>query len=94
MNRDDVLSAIKEAMWTGIYTQWTSPTETESMTVPVTWNQVERFADIIEQRARKDEREACVKRFIDAMMSAQKFDDIVSRGADAIRDMQESGGGE
>jgi len=84
MNRDDVLSAIKEAMWTGIYAQWTSPTEKESMTVPVTWEQVERFAAIIERRARESEREACAARFIDAVMCAHAKDDLLAVGVDAI----------
>lgn len=83
MNRDDVLSAAREAGF-----------NVGRNNINGALFSLTRFADIIEQRARKDEREACVKRFIDAVMSAHKFDDIVSRGADAIRDMQESGGGE
>ena len=38
---------IREAGWSGIYTQWTSPTERESMTVPVTPEQVARFAELV-----------------------------------------------
>ena len=46
---------IKEAGWAGIYTQWVSPTERESMTVPVTTEQVAKFAELVAAA----EREAC-----------------------------------
>lgn len=46
---------IKEAGWAGIYTQWTSATERSIMTVPVTPEQVAKFAELVAAA----EREAC-----------------------------------
>lgn len=43
-SREEVKKAIKDAGWTGIYTHMTSPTTRESLTVPVEWDQIERFA--------------------------------------------------
>jgi len=36
----------REAKWSGIYTAWTSPTERTGITVPVTAEQVTRFASL------------------------------------------------
>ena len=47
MNRDDVIRLARDAGWTGIYSQWVSPTEREHLTVPVTIEQIERFAKIV-----------------------------------------------
>lgn len=44
---------VREAGWSGIYTQWVSPTERESMTVPVTPEQVMRFAEIVAKAERE-----------------------------------------
>ena len=48
---------VREAGWSGIYTQWISPTERQSMTVPVTPEQVAKFAELVAEA----EREACAK---------------------------------
>lgn len=48
---------VREAGWTGIYTEWVSPTERKSMTVPVTPEQVVKFAKLVAAA----EREACAK---------------------------------
>jgi hypothetical protein len=60
----------EQAGWSGIYTQWVSPTEQESLTVPVTPEQIERFAELV----RQDERELCAK----AMQPMLR--DMISRG--------------
>ena len=59
-----VTEMVKEAGWSGLYTQWAEPTGKPdwspvkySLTVPVTIEQVERFVKL----ARADEREACAK---------------------------------
>lgn len=48
--RDDIARAVQEAGWSGLYMQWAKPTGQpdwspfrESLTVPVTADQVERF---------------------------------------------------
>ena len=38
-----IIQMAREAGWTGIYSQWVSPTEREYLTVPVTIEQIERF---------------------------------------------------
>ena len=57
-----VTEMVKEAGWSGLYTQWAEPTGKPdwspvkySLTVPVTIEQVERFVKL----ARADERDAC-----------------------------------
>jgi len=64
MTRDDIIRMMREAGWSGIYTQWAEPTGKpdwspfkESLTVPVTMEQIERFAALVA----KHEREACAK---------------------------------
>lgn len=57
MTRDDIIRMAREAEWTGIYSQWVSPTEREHLTVPVTMEQIERFAQLVAEA----EREACAK---------------------------------
>lgn len=54
MNRDDIIRMAREAGWSGIYTQWREPDGSpdwtpvkESLTVPVTMEQIERFADLV-----------------------------------------------
>lgn len=54
MNRDDIIRMSREAGWSRIYTQWAEPTGKpdwstvkESLTVPVTMEQIERFADLV-----------------------------------------------
>ena len=41
----------REAGWTGIYTAHVSPTERTSLTVPVTAEQIERFAALVRAQA-------------------------------------------
>lgn len=70
---------IRKAGWSGIYTQWVSPTERESMTVPVTPEQVRKFAELVALA----EREACAN-------VAEEFEDDMGYGkaqkiADKIR---------
>jgi hypothetical protein len=55
MNRDDIIRMAREAVWTGIYSEWSSPTERTSIEVPVTMEQIERFAALVAAA----EREAC-----------------------------------
>ena len=64
MNRDDIIRMAREAGWSGIYTQWREPDGSpdwtpvkDSLTVPVTMEQIERFAALVAAA----EREACAK---------------------------------
>jgi len=57
MNRDDIIRMAREAGWTGIYSEWSSPTERTSIEVPVTMEQIERFAALVAAA----EREECAK---------------------------------
>jgi hypothetical protein len=64
MNRDDIIRMAREAGWSGIYTQWREPDGSpdwtpvkESLTVPVTMEQIERFAALVAAH----ERNACAK---------------------------------
>ena len=54
MNREDIIKLAREAGWSGIYTQWREPDGSpdwtpvkESLTVPVTMEQIERFAALV-----------------------------------------------
>jgi len=55
MHKDDIIRMARRAGWTGIYSEWSSPTERTSITVPVTIEQIERFAALVAAV----EREAC-----------------------------------
>ena len=57
MTRDDIIRMARDAGWTGIYSEWSSPTERTSITVPVTIEQIERFAALVAEA----EREECAK---------------------------------
>lgn len=57
MTKDDIIRMAREAGWSGIYSQWVSPIEREHLTVPVTMEQIERFATLVAAA----EREACAK---------------------------------
>jgi len=64
MTREDITRMAREAGWSGIYTQWREPDGSpdwtpvrESLTVPVTMEQIERFAALVAAA----EREACAK---------------------------------
>ena len=54
MTREDIIRMAREAGWSGIYTQWREPDGSpdwtpvkESLTVPVTMEQIERFAALV-----------------------------------------------
>lgn len=72
---------IKEAGWAGIYTQWVSPTERESMTVPVTTEQVAKFAELVAAA----EREACAKVCEQTGDTTGECPEMAGYCADAIR---------
>ena len=64
MNQEDIIRMVREAGWSGIYTQWREPDGSpdwtpvkESLTVPVTMEQIERFAALVAEH----ERNACAK---------------------------------
>jgi hypothetical protein len=68
MNREDIIRMAREAGWSGIYTQWREPDGSpdwtpvkESLTVPVTMEQIERFAALAFAAGAAAEREACAK---------------------------------
>lgn len=70
---------VREAGWTGIYTECVSPTERKSMTIPVTQEQVVKFAKLVAAA----EREACAKACED--LTAYQEDDPGESFAAAIR---------
>jgi len=54
VTREDIIRMAREAGWSGIYTQWREPDGSpdwtpvkESLTVPVTMEQIERFAALV-----------------------------------------------
>lgn len=47
MTEDDITRMAQEAGWSGIYSQWVSSTEREHLTVPVTMEQIKRFANLV-----------------------------------------------
>jgi hypothetical protein len=58
----------KQAGWTGLYTTYNEPTGEanwemvkESITVPVTQEQIERFAELVEEEERKE----CAKQYLE-----------------------------
>ena len=62
MTRDDIIRMAREAGWSGLYMTYNEPTGRadwemvkESLTVPVTMEQIERFAALVAAA----EREAC-----------------------------------
>ena len=64
MTRDDMIRMAREAGWSGLYTTYNEPTGKadwkmvkESLTVPVTMEQIERFATLVAAA----EREACAE---------------------------------
>lgn len=64
MTRDDIIRMAREAGWSGLYMTYNEPTGRpdwemvkESLTVPVTMEQIERFAALVAAA----EREACAK---------------------------------
>jgi hypothetical protein len=64
MIKEDIIRMAREAGWSGIYTQWREPDGSpdwtpvkESLTVPVTMEQIKRFAALVAAA----EREACAE---------------------------------
>ena len=57
MTHDEIIVLAREAGWSGIYSSWTSPTNRTSLTVPVTMQQIEAFANLVAAK----EREANIK---------------------------------
>jgi len=54
---EDIIKWAREAGWSGIYTQWISDTEHKTLPIPMTMEELSRFAALV----RADEREACAK---------------------------------
>jgi len=57
MKQDEIIVLARQAGWSGIYSSWTSPTNRTSLTVPVTMQQIEVFANLVAAK----EREACAE---------------------------------
>ncbi len=64
MTKDDIIKLAREAGWSGLYTTYNAPTGkadwkmvNESLIVPVTMEQIERFAALVAAA----EREECAK---------------------------------
>jgi hypothetical protein len=60
MDRTLIMQWMREAGWSGIYTQWAEPTGKpdwspvkESLTIPVTVEQIEAFAKLVAEQAMK-----------------------------------------
>ena len=47
MQTQQIIEMTIQAGWTGIYSQWVSPTERQHLTVPVTIEQIEAFAKLV-----------------------------------------------
>ena len=65
MTPGDIKALVREAGWTGIYTQWAEPTGEPnwkpakcSLTVPVTDEQLQRFVELVETRVKAEQRAA------------------------------------
>jgi hypothetical protein len=87
MTRDDIIRMAREAGWSGLYTQWREPDGSpdwtpvkESLTVPVTMEQIERFAALVAAH----EREACAA-LLDEMAAQDKLSNYYAVAARAIR---------
>jgi hypothetical protein len=88
MNREQIIQMAREAGWSGIYTQWREPDGSadwtpvkESLTVPVTMEQIERFAELVAAA----EREACAKVCDVLAVHPEYASDITKVAAQAIR---------
>jgi hypothetical protein len=68
MTKEEIIRMAREAGWTGIYSEWSSPTERTSIEVPVTMEQIERFAALVAAA----EREACAK-LVDEEMADYRY---------------------
>ena len=61
MTQDEIIEMVRQAGWSGIYTQWAEPTgEADwspvkvSLTVPVTMKQIETFAKLVAAKATEE----------------------------------------
>lgn len=79
MTQDEIVEMTLQAHWTGIYSQWISPTERQHLTVPVTIEQIEAFARLVAAK----EREACAK-VCEEAGTVEQWDGL-SEAADRIR---------
>lgn len=66
MTRDDIIKLAREAGWSGLYTTYNEPTGKadwqmvkESLTIPVTMEQIERFAALVLAAERKACAQVC-----------------------------------
>lgn len=79
MTQEEIIEMAREAGWSGIYSSWTSPTNRTSLTVPVTMQQIEAFANLVAAK----EREACAK-VCEEAGTVEQWDGL-SEAADRIR---------
>jgi len=66
MTKKEIIEMVREAGWSGIYTQWAEPTgEADwspykvSLTVPVTMEQIESFAKLVAEKEREECANIC-----------------------------------
>ncbi len=93
MTRDEIIKLAREAGWSGLYVTYNEPTGKpdwemvkSSLTVPVTIEQIERFAALVAAA----EREAAEERVTD--LFAEMEDPYLPDIAAAIRARGEKGG--
>ena len=53
MTQDEIIEMARRAGWSGIYSSWTSSTDRTSLTVPVTMQQIEAFANLVAAKEQK-----------------------------------------
>ena len=75
MTQDEIVEMTLQAGWTGIYSQWISPTERQHLTVPVTIEQIETFAHLVAAK----EREACAKECEHTAQESDSFTESILR---------------
>jgi len=68
MTQDEIIEMAEQAGWSGIYSQWVSPTERTHLTVPVTMEQLEAFVKLVAAK----EREACANINREKALSLEK----------------------
>jgi hypothetical protein len=80
MDREDIIRMAREAGWSGLYTTYNEPTGEadwkmvkESLTVPVTMKQIERFAALVAAAERERCAAVCCD-MIDAEYQTGKVD--------------------
>ena len=87
MNRDDIIRMARAAGWSGLVITYNDPTGKadwqmvkERLTVPVTMEQIERFAALVAA----DEREACARVVEDVEPSLSPIINMANRLAAAV----------